>query len=162
MMLDVYNSYDVRPIYRAARLASAMTEAPLTTHAASARLPTGKTCCFGRQLCRAILSRPRPHDRSRARQPAAGDTGGVHADAERIGSSNASCRGFAGQMDAFFRDRKPDSSSCPPLAGICPPAKVRRHDRRSQPDHCAESTQRTLPWCCSARACSSGAGCRPC
>ncbi len=52
---------------------------------------------------------------------------------------NASCRGFAGQMDAFFRARKPDPRpQARPrhpvrgLAGIRPPAAVRRHDRRHQ------------------------------
>ena len=49
----------------------------------------------------------------------------------------SSCRSFATQMDDFFgrtqtRSRHPLGG----LAGICPPAALRRHDRRSPADHC--------------------------
>jgi peptidoglycan/LPS O-acetylase OafA/YrhL len=108
MMLDVYNSYDVRPIYRAGSCFRYDGGAVDDARCLSAVVDKQNVLLWGDSYA-AQYYHGLDHtiDRERvnllqATQAACMPT--LNASAQ----GNASCRSFAGQMDAFFRDRKPD------------------------------------------------------
>ena len=103
------------------------------------------------------------YNRSASREYPAGDAGGLHADLQR-GRARQCIMPRLCRADGRLLSR-PQARPRHPLgglAGICPSAALRRHDRRSQADDCAAQCDRASPWCCSALPCSSRAGCRRC
>jgi hypothetical protein len=108
MMLDIYNSYEVRPIYRAGSCFRYDGDAFDDARCLGAVADKQNVLLWGDSYA-AQYYHGLDHtiDRERvnllqATQAACMPT--LNASAQ----GNASCRSFAGQMDAFFRDRKPD------------------------------------------------------
>jgi peptidoglycan/LPS O-acetylase OafA/YrhL len=108
MMLDVYNSYDVRAIYRAGSCfrydGGAVDDARCLSPVADKQNVLLWGDSYAAQYYHGL---DRTIDREhvnllQATQAACMPT--LNASAQ----GNASCRSFAGQVDAFFRDRKPD------------------------------------------------------
>jgi peptidoglycan/LPS O-acetylase OafA/YrhL len=108
MMLDVYNSYDVRPIYRAGSCfrydGGAVDQAGCLSAVAGKQNVLLWGDSYAAQYYHGLDQTidPQRVNLLQATQAACMPT--LNATAQ----GNASCRSFAGQMDAFFRGLKPD------------------------------------------------------
>jgi peptidoglycan/LPS O-acetylase OafA/YrhL len=107
LQLESYNAYNYQPLYR---FGSCFAPAGGVLDDGCLRLATGKSnvLLWGDSLAAHYLSGlskaadPQAVNILQATQAACMPTFNA------VAQGNASCRSFAGQMDAFFRDRKPD------------------------------------------------------
>jgi peptidoglycan/LPS O-acetylase OafA/YrhL len=142
LQLESYNTYDFHPLYRFrgcfAPVADVLDEACLA-------LAPGKSnvLLWGDSLAahyyhglRKVID-PQTVNLLQATQAACMPT--FNAAAQGL----ASCRSLAAQMDVFFGSKKPGPRHpVGGLAGIRAAATARRHDRRSQSNHCTDQQ----PW----------------
>ena len=134
LQLESYNDYDYRPLYR---VGNCFEPAGGVLDASCLALAAGKTnlLLWGDSLAAHYYhglraeTDPQTTNILQATQAACMPTFNAAT------QGTAACRDFAAQMDGFFgysqtRPRHPLRR----LAGIFPPAAVRRHDRRPQAD----------------------------